>query len=245
MELFSAFAHRYDKFNTASYDGYTDFINGCFKKSDIPVKEVLDVGCGTGEITLRLAERGYDMVGVDLSAEMLGVLREKQGSDKVLILMQDMCELDLYGTVQGAVCTYDCFNYLCGNSDLDRAFERISLFTEAGGIFVFDINTKHTYESVYADNCYVYEDGGDMLIWQNKYSKSSQSCCFMLTLFEEGEDGYTRRDEVQYQHYFPVNTVKALLDKNGFELMGLYGGINYEEFNSTSNKAYFICKKRR
>ena len=241
---FQAIAHKYDIFNAADTDSYADFICKAFEMADVPVREVLDLGCGTGIITLELARRGYDMIGVDISAEMLGELRAKTGSENVLLLMQDMRELDLYGTVQGTVCTFDCLNYLSDTADLKAALSSVALFTEPGGIFVFDVNTAYAYEQVYGHNCYVYEDGGDMLVWQNFYSPSTKKCRFELTLFETTESGYSRADELQTQRYFTERTIKKLLVECGFDVIGVYGSVGGNALSDTSPKAYYICKKR-
>ncbi len=245
MTPFCKLAEKYDVFNANDTALYTEFIKDCFLKSDIPVKEVLDVGCGTGVITIPLANAGYDMVGVDISAEMLFELKKKNGSENVLVLMQDMRSLDLYGTVQGAVCTYDCLNYLGDTFDLRSALSSVSLFMEKGGVFVFDINTKYTYENVYADNSYVYEKNGDMLVWQNFYNKKTKKCYFDLTLFEKTKNGYERFDETQLQRYFPIKTVEKILTECGFEVICKYGSPNKEPLLDNSPKAYFVCKKRR
>lgn len=244
MMPFQAIAHKYDIFNSADTDSYVGFICRAFEMADIPVREVLDVGCGTGVITLALAKRGYDMIGVDLSAEMLSELREKPGSESILLLQQDMRELDLYGTVQGAVCTFDCFNYLNDVGDLRAALSSVALFTESGGVFVFDINTKYAYEQVYGNNCYVYEDGGDMLVWQNFYSPSTKKCRFELTLFEERDGAYIRSDETQVQRFFSEKTVRSLLSECGFDVVSVCGSVSGGLLTETSPKAYYICKKR-
>ncbi len=247
MIPFQALARKYDIFNSADTAGYVRFIESAFQMADIVVREVLDVGCGTGVITLALADDGYDMVGVDSSAEMLGELKRKLGSERVLALMQDMRSLDLYGTVQAAVCTYDCFNYLNDVSDLRSALSSVALFTEPGGVFVFDINTKYTYENIYGNNCYVYENGGDMLVWQNFYSPTTKKCRFELTLFEAQKNGqgYTRMDEEQVQRCFSLRTVKNLLSECGFDILSVCGDTDGGALADTSPKAYFICKKRR
>ena len=195
-------------------------------------------------ITVRLAELGYDMTGVDASSEMLDECRRKKGSEGILLLMQDMRHMDLYGTVQAAVCTFDSLNYLSTADDLKSVFASVSLFMEASGIFVFDVNTKYAYENVYGDNCYVCEDGGDMLVWQNFYSKSSRRCRFVLTLFEEKNGSYVRSDEVQTEKYFSGRTIAGALDKCGFDILGIYGSTDMTPVCDDSPKAYYICKKR-
>lgn len=244
MNPFQVLAHKYDIFNAADIPAYVEFIRKAFEKADIDVREVLDVGCGTGVITVRLAELGYDMTGVDASSEMLDECRRKKGSEGILLLMQDMRHMDLYGTVQAAVCTFDSLNYLSTADDLKSVFASVSLFMEASGIFVFDVNTKYAYENVYGDNCYVCEDGGDMLVWQNFYSKSSRRCRFVLTLFEEKNGSYVRSDEVQTEKYFSGRTIAGALDKCGFDILGIYGSTDMTQVCDDSPKAYYICKKR-
>ena len=111
---------------------------------------VLDLGCGTGTITELLYEKGYDMIGVDSSEEMLQIALDKKfetGSD-ILYLCQDMRELDLYSTVGTVVSVCDSLNYLLMDEDVLQTFHLVNNYLFPGGIFIFDFNTIYKYEEV-------------------------------------------------------------------------------------------------
>lgn len=241
---FSLIASCYDRFNSAGYEEYLAFfLNMCEKHGDIPVKEVLDLGCGTGELTYRLQKAGYDTVGVDGSEEMLGEAFAKCGDTGALLLCQDMRDFELYGTVQATLCAYDCINYLLSTEDVAKCFSLVNNYTEKGGVFVFDINTPYRYETVFGDNAYVYEDKGGMLVWQNKFMKKRGLCDFYLSYFTAEEDGlYSRGDQVQRQRCYAIKTIERLLANNGFELCGVYGSTEGSPFTDTCEKAYFVAK---
>lgn len=241
---FSLIASCYDRFNSAGYEKYLAFFKCVTDKfSDIQVKEVLDLGCGTGELTKLLAEAGYDLAALDGSEEMLAEATEKCDGLDVMFSCQDMRDFELYGTVQATVCTYDCLNYLLSEKDLQSCFELVNNYTEKGGIFVFDVNTPYRYETVFGNNAYVYEADGAMLVWQNFFNPKSGYCDFYLSRFTETEGGvYQRGDDVQRQRrYFPKR-IKRLLEKCGFEVCAVYGDTDCGEFTDKSEKAYFVAK---
>ena len=178
----------YDTVNGDQYAPYASFAKKCFEKhSDIPVKEVLDLGCGTGGITALLADMGYDMVGVDISPEMLMCARENTYGKDVLLLNQDMRSFELYGTVQGIICSFDTLNYLSSEEELVKTLSLCRLYMEKGGVMVCDINSLYRYEKVYGDNSFVYEVDEDMLVWQNAWDSKTEKCAFYLTMFAEEE----------------------------------------------------------
>ena len=127
--IYDLLAPFYDKFNgDINYSEWADFIEKIIEKHYSGKPElVLDLGCGTGSMTIELAKRGYDMTGIDYSAEMLDVARNRainaKLSDKMLWLMQDMRSFELYGTVDVAVCCLDGINHLTGNGDLDKTLD--------------------------------------------------------------------------------------------------------------------------
>ena len=119
MESYTDFAYIYDKLIDQDYEKWADYIEEIFKTHNVNPKLVLDLGCGTGSITNILAKRGYDMIGVDLSSDMLNVARDKAMEDglDVLYLCQDIREFELYGTVDAIICTLDVLNYITEPED--------------------------------------------------------------------------------------------------------------------------------
>ncbi len=248
MDTFGLIAPYYDKINGEAYIGYAEFLDKCFRTySDIKVTEVLDLGCGTGGITRLMSDKGYDMVGVDNSPEMLSVAKESsprptgRGND-LLYVCQDMRQLDLFGTVQGAYAAFDTLNYLNSPGELKGVFSLLRTFIEPGGILVFDLNTEYRYKTVFAENSYVYEFDRDMLIWQNLYNPNKKEVFFYLTLFSPIGDGYQRLEQTQKQRYFPPVTVKRLLKEAGFSLAETFGDLDFSPPGAENEKIYYIAK---
>lgn len=238
---FSMLAEGYDMYNSADFDGYMRFFCEAAKRfSDIPVVEVLDMACGTGELTKRLCDGGFDVCAFDCSEEMLAKATEKCADCGVAFSLQDMRDFELYGTVQATLCTYDCLNYL--ETGLGDCFSLVNNYTQRGGIFIFDVNTEYRYKKVFGDNAYVYEGDGSMLVWQNWYDEKTRKCRFYLTEFCESDGVYLRNDEIQLQRYYSVKSIKRLLVQNGFELCGVFGGLDFSPLAEDSEKAYFVAK---
>ena len=190
--IYDLISKLYDKVNEdIDYSAWADFIEQIIKKEykEGTPELVLDLGCGTGRMTLELAARGYDMTGVDISPEMLDAARdsaEKKGmADKILWLCQDMTEFELYGTVDVTVSCLDCINHLESKADLEKCLDLVHNYLIPDGLFIFDINGKAKFENVYSDNSYVMEEDGSVCVWQNYYNRKSGVCDFYITLFEE------------------------------------------------------------
>lgn len=206
---------------------------------------VLDLACGTGSIALELDKMGVEVIAVDASGEMLLQAREKAseaGAD-ILFLCQDMRELDLYGTVDMAVCGVDSLNYLTSSKDLEKTFALVHNFLEPGGIFFFDMNTKEKFKTVYGDNSYVFEDDGVFCVWQNDYNEKRSTCDFYVTLFSEDEDGkYFREDEHHREKCYSQKTVVSLLEKCGFEILGVYKDLDFTPSEKDDLRTFYAVK---
>ena len=145
MSAYEALAGVYDALTgDVGYEKRADYIEKLFLKSRVPVHTVLDLACGTGSMTALLTERGYELIAVDESPDMLAAAREKASDltgEPPVFLNQSMEALDLYGTVDAAICCLDSLNYLAGPREVQKTFQRLHLFISPGGLLVFDINS--------------------------------------------------------------------------------------------------------
>ena len=172
---YNEFAYFYDEFNgAADYDALYEHIQNELNAHGIRDGILADLGCGTGELTLMLTQAGYDMIGIDQSEEMLCVVRDKAEqlglSGKLLLLRQDLLKLDLYGTIRGAVSTFDTFNHI---PDLDTAIANAGFFMEKGGVFLFDMNTPYKHKNVLGENTFTFEEEDACCVWKNHYNATA------------------------------------------------------------------------
>lgn len=248
--IYDLLAPIYDSINAdIDYVEWADFIEKIISRNFKGERAdlVLDLGCGTGSMTLELARRGYDMTGVDYSCEMLDIARSRavdEGlSERMLWLCQDMTEFELYGTVDVTVSCLDSLNHLTKSGDLERCFKLVHNYLNPDGLFIFDINGKYKFENIYADNSYVIEEDGSFCVWQNYYDEKTKLCDFYITLFKEEHGGrYQRYDEVQTERMYTLRTVKSLLGKCGFELIGVYSDFDFTEGTDNDERLYVAAR---
>lgn len=248
--IYDLIAPLYDRVNgDIDYVEWADFIENIIKreyKAGNP-ELVLDLGCGTGKMTIELAKRGYDMTGVDYSVEMLDIARENAISegvaDKMLWLCQDIREFELYGTVDAVVSCLDTINHLTSPSDVSECFSLVHNYLIPDGLFIFDINGKYKFENIYANQSYVMEDEESFCVWQNFYNPQSRLCDFYITLFEDNGDGsYTRYDEEQRERMYTLRSIKKLLADNGLEFIGAYADFDFTEGTDSSERIYVAAR---
>ena len=256
--MYDAIAHVYDKLNKdIDYPRWADFIEKCFDRY-LPARPalLLDLACGTGSMTVTLADRGYDMIGVDMSDDMLSEAYLRSEGRGILYLCQDMRSFELYGTVGAVVCCLDSLNYLLSEDDLESALRNVHNYLDPNGLFLFDMNTPYKFENVYADNAYILEDEIDYgdgepsaavyCGWQNQYNKESGICDFYLSLFEENaEGGYTRSDEHQRERCYSFDTVSRLLLKCGFELLGCFEDFDFTPAGESCERWYIAARAKK
>ncbi len=251
-EGYSAIAGVYDKLNKdIDYSRWADFFERCFEKYGATRPEIiLDLACGTGRMTRELSARGYDMIGVDGSADMLSEAYS-ESAEGILYLLQDMREFELYGTVGATVCCLDSLNYLLGDGELKKTFSLVHNYSDPDALFIFDVNSPYKFEHIYADNAYILEDEnaeGSAIFcgWQNFYDEQTKICDFYLSLFEEDEDGkYFRADEHQRERCYDMNEIRTLLGECGFEVVGVYGGFDFEELKDDTERWYFVARAKK
>ncbi len=260
FDAYGAIARVYDRLNAEiDYAAWANFVEACFSRY-LPNKPelLLDLACGTGSMTLELFRRGYDMIGVDGSADMLSVAYERAAEKNIagaLFLLQDMRTFELYGTVGAVTCCLDSINYLLDEQDIRRTFANVHNYLDPNGLFLFDVNSPYKFEQIYGDNAYILEDelideDGNVLAvycgWQNHYDRETGICTFDLSLFEEREDGgFDRSDEQQNERCYSREQLHKLLEQTGFELLGCFGDWDFSEPQENCERYYFVARAKK
>lgn len=246
---YSVFAQYYDKLTqNVNYKKRAAYFD---KIVDIHAPELhggilLDLACGTGSLSFELASLGYDVIGVDGSGEMLSVAMQKTAEygNSPLFLNQTMQRLDLYGTVDITVCALDSLNHLPDEKAFAKAVERVALFTNDDGLFIFDVNTAYKHREILADNAYVYQPDELFCVWQNSYDKSSGDVLIELDFFLKEKSGlYKRNSESFTERIFTHEQITNVLSANGFEIVAVYGDDSFEPVNDTTQRIIYTAKK--
>ncbi len=238
------FAFYYDELNgEADYHSLVKQLQKRLCQHGVYGGLVVDLGCGTGEITLQLAALGYDLISVDISGEMLTVLREKieeNNLSSILLLQQDLKELDLFGTVRAAVCTYDTLNHIEPQS-IDRVIERVSLFLEPGGVFLFDANTPYKHKHVLKNNTFEIETpNGLCCIWQNTLLEKEKCTEIELEIIK---NNYMVAHEHFFEYIYTLSDFEKILNKNGLICLDVVDGENFGALREDSQRYFFTCVK--
>ncbi len=219
MCAYGPLAPLYDDLTSdVNYNDFADFYEDCFKRRKKNVKTMLDVGCGTGTLTCLLAQRGYEMIAADDSADMLCVAREKAASQNgitpPLFLCQSMTELDLYGTVDAAVSCLDALNYL-PPEDVPKLFELLHLFIEPSGIWIFDINSPERLRSLDGYTS-VDEDEDKLCLWRADFDEEEYALYYGMDIFTRRGRLWQRSFEEHVEYVHEPEVLKRLLSDAGF-----------------------------
>lgn len=246
MAGYGSFAWYYDRLTeNVNYPARAAYFDRIIKKwVKRPVELLLDLACGTGSLSLELDKLGYDVIGVDGSSEMLSVAIEKKydAEANVMFLCQDMDQLDLYGTVDVTVCALDSLNHITDPEVVQRAFDKVSLFTAPGGIFVFDVNTLYKHREILRDNTFVYDYDDVFCVWQNS-CPDGETVDISLDIFakEEGEKGYDRYSESFSERAYSHETILGFIKNSGMELLAVYAEDSTEAPEKTTQRAIYVA----
>ena len=251
--MYESFAQVYDTFmDNVPYDEWAGCIIEKLKEDGIEDGLVLDLGCGTGQMTRRLRDAGYDMIGVDGSVDMLQIARDaeaggriEEGSADILYLLQDIREFELYGTVRAVISTCDTLNYITQREDLLQVFRLVNNYLDPGGLFLFDINTVSHYAKLCADNTFAESRDDCSFIWENEYDSDSGINEYDLTLFLRREDGlYERFFETHTEKAWEISEVRKLLEEAGMEYIAAKEAYTDYDVTSGTYRVMILARER-
>ncbi|MDE5931066.1 MAG: class I SAM-dependent methyltransferase [Lachnospiraceae bacterium] len=263
MEAYTDFAGVYDTFmDETPYEEWCEFLDAALTRYKIKEdtadtmllqeqNSVVDLGCGTGTLTGLLAEKGYDMIGIDNSQEMLQIAmekRERSGLD-ILYLEQDMREFELYGAVGAVISVCDSLNYLLTEEELLSTFRLVHNYLYPGGVFVFDFNTVYKYAEIIGDATIAENREECSFIWENYYHPEEEINEYDLTIFVKnenmGKDSFRRFQETHYQRGYRLEQIKALLEKAGLSLLETVDADTHGEVAAESGRIIVISRKEK
>ncbi|MFA7637650.1 MAG: methyltransferase domain-containing protein [Monoglobales bacterium] len=243
---YSVFSEVYDSLTEdVEYEKRADYITSLLRKFGKDPEIILDLGCGTGSITSLLAKKGYSMIGVDISSEMLAVAAdkaEKNGLD-ILYLNQPMEDFELYGSVGAAVSLLDSLNYVTEEKDLEKTFRLVHNYLDPGGLFIFDINTAHKLKNILPGNTFCGESDKAFYTWENVYDPEYSLCEFTLNFFIKNGKNFTRHTETHYQKAYTDSFIKKLLKRCGFEVLAVYDDLTFDSPARSSEKVFYVARK--
>ena len=243
---YDALADCYDAMTEdVNYPLWADYLEKHFARSRKPIHTVLDLACGTGTMSCLLAERGYEMIGVDFSPEMLAVASEKAlevEGERPIFLCQPMEELDLYGTVDACVCLLDSVNHVTEKNRLKRAFQRVCLFLEPGGLFVFDVHTPAHLEGL-DGGMFLDETEDAYCVWRTDYDRRRKICAYAMDVFRRDGEVWLRDGELHEERAYPMEELTALLEGAGFTDVRQYGSLRFRKPAEGEERIFFTARK--
>ena len=208
---------------------------------------LLDLGCGTGTLSFLLENKGFDVIGVDASEDMLIVANDKkyEENSNTMFLCQKAEELDLFGTIDCAVSVLDTVNHIDTLEKVKKAFEKVSLFMNMGGIFIFDMNTPYKHEKILGNNTFIYDMDEVYCAWQNSYNKESATTNIDLDFFIKNEDDehYERYSESFSEYAYEPKDILNILEKCGFEIINTYDDYSDNSVNAETQRIVVVAKK--
>lgn len=246
MNSYHILSAYYDRFtDDVGYAAWADFFEQIFAREGLSPRLVLDLACGTGSITALMAQRGYEMIGVDASEEMLmqAMNNTMALNPRPMFLHQRMESLDLYGTVDACLCSLDSINYVADPEMLRKAFKRVELFLEPGGIFIFDINTPEKFQRINGHS-YVREDGDVYCVWQCLLE--GELCRYEFDIFtHSGGDSWTRYRETHTERVYQPDALRILLEQTGFTQINVYPELSLTPVSGQEERLFFTARKRK
>jgi SAM-dependent methyltransferase len=249
MSSYQFLADSYDQLTAdVAYPAWADYLEKHFRRCSIPVHTVLDLACGTGSLTAELTLRGYELIGVDQSAEMLAVAAEKcrdLPGEPPIFLNQPMEKLDLYGTVDACVCCLDSVNYVTRPAALRRAFSRVHLFLVPGGLFVFDVKPPEVLEGADGE-IYLDETEETYCVWRADYAPKRRVLTYGMDLFRLRPDGaWERGEEVHEEYAYTLEKLEDSLRQAGFVDIRRWGDLKLRPPRQGEQRVFFTARKEK
>lgn len=239
------FAEIYDKliYEDIDYNSMCSKIIDICKKEKINFNNYLDIACGTGNVTLRLAKSFKESFAVDLSEDMLRKAFEKLKKEKVKckIVCQDMSELSLNRKFNLITSVLDSTNYIIDEDNLLNYFKGVNDHLDDNGIFIFDINSYYKISNILGNNIYTYNEEDVFYTWENIFEDELLS--MYLTFFVKRGELYERFEEEHLEKAYTEEVIEENLCKAGLKVISKFDSYTEKEVNLNTERIVYVVKK--
>lgn len=246
MSSYGKFASLYDELmNDFDYEMWSDYIADIFEKYNRSPKDILEMACGTGNLTCYLAKKRYNLIAFDLSPEMLTKAYDKLRKFKnVKLLKQNMVHFNIDKKFDAVVSICDSINYIRDSEDLLSSFNNVYKHLKDDGLFIFDINSYYKLKDIIGNNTFIEDREDIYYTWQNFFDEDKDICEFYLTFFTKNQDNtYTRFDEEHIEKAYKVDFIVNMLKEVGFSKVDYYNAFTLDSPNETSERINFVATK--
>lgn len=245
-EAYTYLAQYYDRLMEVDYSQWVAYLKRTWQRFGFKPRKVLDIGCGTGNITVPLAQMGLEVTAVDYSPAMIQVARAKaeQAQVSVNFVVQKMQQLQLAEQFDMVVCCCDVVNYLTTETDLQQFISRVYQHTKPGGLFLFDLNSEFKLKEIYGNQSYADLFDDCAYFWDNSFDEVNEICTMNLTFFIEVEPGVFRRvSEFHREKLWRPDKIFTCLRENNWEIIGYYEFLTWREPQGDAERWQFAVKK--
>lgn len=247
MNNYNIYAKYYDNFKSCdNYDVFLKYYLDIAEKFSFKGKEILDLGCGTGNSMLPLLKKGFNVEGIDYSVEMLNIAKEKLGNYMPKLYNYDISNFNIEKSFDLIISVDDVINHLTTIEKLDNCFRTVSETLVNSGLFIFDVNTLNTFESFFNEKT-IIEANNDTFIFDSVFT--DKNAVANITTFSKLKDS-DLYDKIKYsvnERYFSYEEISELLEKNGLKLLEVFGlsnrKLNSEPSEKKDIKFIYVAKK--
>ncbi len=248
MSYYGNFALQYDRLmQDVDYEKRAEYILSLFEKHRGKPVDVIDLGCGTGTLSFELMKKGIDVIGVDNSPLMLSEARNKAYDLGLspLLLCQDISELDLYGTAEGAISTLDCLNHITDIKTLEKVFYRLKFFIEPDGLFIFDVNTPYKHKEILSGATFIRDMDKVYCVWQNGHCDEDFNVNISLDIFSQDDDErYSLSSENFVERAYTEEQLSEIFKRNCFEQMAVYDDMTFDAPSDTTQRVVYVLRRK-
>ncbi len=246
METYKLFANYYDELmQDVNYEEWFEYTEEIFSRFNKKPKTILEMACGTGNLTYYLCKNGYNVTCFDVSSDMLAIAYNKLFKFKnVNVLSQNMVDFNIYEKFDAVLSICDSINYITNKNDLYKTFVNVHNHLNDKGVFIFDINSYYKLKNIIGNNTFVDENDNLFYAWQNEFDEEKNLSNFYLTFFIKNKDNkYIRFDEEHVERAYTVLEVKELLKEANFNDIVCYEDFTFNKPRDKSERIHFIAHK--